>query len=74
MGELDGQIAVIAGTPARLIDMISREIGPKKDADISAIALCVGRLVVARAVDHPAIQKKFIVCSAVVVQQSASVA
>ena len=38
--------------------MISREIGPNKDAAFAAIALCVGRLMPARAIDNSSHPKK----------------
>jgi TetR/AcrR family transcriptional repressor of nem operon len=59
-----------------LIDMVGSEIGrdsPNQDEAIAAIALCVGGLMLARAVDDPKLSDKILsACRAAVVKESVS--
>jgi TetR/AcrR family transcriptional regulator, transcriptional repressor for nem operon len=59
-----------------LIDMVGHEIdpdSPNKDRAIPAIALCIGGLMLARAVDDPKLSDKILAaCRAAVVEKSAS--
>ncbi len=57
-----------------LIDVVGDEIGPNRDEAIAAIALCVGGLMLSRAVDDPQLSDKILsACRAAVVKKSAPV-
>ena len=70
MGKLDGKIAVMARESCAADRYGRRRDRPNKDEAIAAIALCVGGMMLSRAVDDPKLSDKNLsACRAAVVKE-----